>query len=79
MVIEQAYVWEDPDGEPSVSGFGDLAIVPRIVLCEHERFLLSANLEIELPTGSNDLGAGQEWHLAPFITTWADLGHWWTL
>lgn len=79
FVIEQAYVWEDPDGESSVDGYGDLAIVPRFVLCEQDRFLLSANLEIEAPTGSDELGAGEEWHLAPFLTTWMDLGDWWAL
>lgn len=79
VVLEQGYIFEDPDGESSVDGWGDLAIVPRALLAEFDCFLATLNLEVEVPTGSDDVGAGEEWHLAPSLSTWADLGGWWTV
>ena len=79
IAIEQPYVFGDPDGESSIDGFGDLAIVPRFLLCEHDCFMASLNVEIEVPTGDDNVGAGEEWHLAPFISTWSDLGNSWAL
>lgn len=79
IVVEQPYIFEEPDGEPSADGFGDLAVVPRFVLTEFERFIASLNVEVEVPTGSSSVGAGGEWHIAPFLSTWLDLGDWWAL
>ncbi len=61
-------------------GLSDLEIAPRIVLIDRDTFIASTNFFITIPTGdaNRDLGAG-ETVLAPFITTWHDLGNWNTL
>ncbi|NNC90030.1 MAG: hypothetical protein HKN82_16355 [Akkermansiaceae bacterium] len=79
VVLEVPYAWDRPVGEAAVDGLGDLAVVPRAVLAETERFVASANLEIGIPTGSSRVGAGEQWSLAPFLATWFDLGDWWAL
>jgi hypothetical protein len=62
------------------TGFGDLSIAPRVLLVDAERFLLSGNLGLTLPTGSERRGLGRgEYAIAPSITTWTDLGNWVTL
>lgn len=57
-----------------------LAIAPRALLAETQRILLSASLEIGLPSGDErrDLGSG-ELGLVPSIYVWADLGNWFSL
>ena len=77
VIMEVPYIWEDEEGEASTSGFGDFAIVPRALLVESERFLLTAQLEVVLPTGSSSFGG--ETAIAPGIAMWNDLGNWWTL
>ena len=77
MIVEIPYVWEDEEGVGTSSGFGDLAIVPRALLIESERFLLTAQMEVVLPTGSSRFGG--ETAIAPGIAMWNDLGNWWTL
>ena len=77
MIIEVPYIWEDEEGVATASGFGDLAIVPRVLLIESGCFLLTAQTEIVLPTGSS--GFGGETAIAPGIAMWNDLGNWWTL
>jgi hypothetical protein len=77
MIVEVPYVWEDEEGVATGSGFGDLAIVPRALLIESERFLLTAQMEVVLPTGSSRFGG--ETAIAPGIALWNDLGNWWTL
>lgn len=77
IIVEVPYVWEDEEGVATGSGFGDLAIVPRALLIESERFLLTAQMEVVLPTGSSRFGG--ETAIAPGIAMWNDLGNWWTL
>ena len=77
VIMEVPYIWEDEEGVASVSGFGDFAIVPRALLVENERFLLTAQMEVVLPTGSSSFGG--ETAIAPGIAMWNDLGNWWTL
>jgi len=77
VIMEVPYTWEDEEGGSTTSGFGDLAIVPRVLLVERERFLLTAQMEIVLPTGSRSFGG--ETAMAPGIAMWNDLGNWWTL
>jgi hypothetical protein len=77
VILEVPYTWEDEEGGSTASGFGDLAIVPRVLLIERERFLLTAQLEIALPTGSSRFGG--ETAIAPGVVLWNDLGNWWTL
>lgn len=77
IIMEVPYIWEDENNVASNSGFGDFAIVPRALLIESERFLLTAQLEVTLPTGSSHFGG--ETAIAPGIAMWNDLGNWWTL
>ena len=77
VIMEIPYIWEDEEGEASASGFGDFAIVPRALLIESERFLLTGQVEVVLPTGSSTFGG--ETAIAPGIAMWNDLGGWWTL
>lgn len=77
VILEVPYIWEDEEGEASVSGFGDFAIVPRALLIESDRFNLTGQIEVVLPTGSSLFGG--ETAIAPGIAMWNDLGNWWTL
>lgn len=76
LIMEVPYIWEDEDGEDSASGFGDSAIVPRVLLVESDRFLLTAQVGVVLPTGSS---FGGDTAIAPGIAVWNDLGNWFTL
>ena len=68
LVLEVPYAFVNPADEPAVNGFGDLAITPRFLLAEYDRFLLAFNLEIETPTGNEDRGlGGGEVALAPIM------------
>ena len=77
VILEVPYIWEDEEGVGSASGFGDLAIVPRALLVVSDRFLLTAQAELGLPTGSSTFGG--ETSIAPGIAMWHDLGNWFTL
>lgn len=77
VIVEVPYIWEDEEGGGSASGFGDLAIVPRAILIECPRFLLTAQIETILPTGSSAFGGDTA--VAPGIALWNDLGNWFTL
>lgn len=80
LILEIPYVFLDRDGEGRVDGFGNLAISPRFLLAECERFLLSFGLEIETTAGDTGSGiAEDEVALAPSFSAWFDLGDWWTL
>lgn len=77
IIVEVPYIFEDEENVGSASGFGDLAIVPRALLIDSDRFLLTAQLETGLPTGSSTFGG--ETSLAPGIAMWNDLGNWFAL
>ncbi|MFM2197725.1 MAG: hypothetical protein RLZZ505_1157 [Verrucomicrobiota bacterium] len=77
MIVEVPYVWEDEEGVATGSGFGDLAIVPRALLVDTDRFMLTGQMEVVLPTGSSRFGG--ETAIAPGVSMWNDLGNWWTL
>ncbi len=77
VILEQSYVIEEEGGD-TTEGFGNFAIVPRVVLLEESRYILTSQLEIVLPTASKRLG-GREMALAPGLAAWFDLGNWWTL
>ena len=77
VILEVPYIWEDEEGIATSSGFGDFAIVPRALLIESERFLLTGQMEVVLPTGSSSFGG--ETAIAPAIALWNDLGNWWAL
>jgi len=77
VIVEVPYIWEDEEGVGSASGFGDIAIVPRALLIDADRFMLTAQIETVLPTGSSTFGG--ETAIAPGIAMWNDLGNWFTL
>lgn len=77
VIFEAPYAIENERGGPRANGFGDLAVVPRALLIETDRFMLTAQTEVVLPTATNDFEA--ETAIAPGIVTWLDLGNWWTL
>lgn len=77
VILEVPYIYEDEETVGSAKGFGDLAIVPRALLIDSERFMLTAQIETGLPTGSSTFGG--ETSIAPGIAIWNDLGNWFTL
>ena len=80
LVLEAPFRVVDPEDGDTEQGFGDLAIAPRFLLVETDRFLLSANFEIETPTGSESRGLGRgETALSPTLSLWYDLGKFVTL
>jgi hypothetical protein len=80
LVFEVPIVNINPTEGSSESGLGDIAIAPRALLVDTDRFLLSANLEFSLPTGdeNRELGEG-ELKIGPSVSLWYDLGGWITL
>ena len=79
LIFEVPYVFVDSDDE-TTEGFGNLAVSPRMLVAEYERFLLAFGLEVETTTGTTSGGiAEDEVALAPSFSTWIDLGHWWTV
>jgi hypothetical protein len=75
VVLEAPFAYLDPEEGDSERGPGDIAIAPRFLLVEYDRFLLSANLEFEFPTGDEDRGLGAgETIFGPSLSTWVDLG-----
>jgi hypothetical protein len=80
LIFEIPYVFVDTDDGGPIDSFGNLAISPRVLLAEYERFLLAFNLEVETTTGDTDAGiAEDEVALGPSLSTWLDLGNWWAL
>ena len=77
IIVEAPYLFESADGGADSSGFGDLAIVPRALVLERERLLLTTQVEVVAPTGTN--GFGGDTAIAPGVAFWLDLGDWWTL
>jgi len=79
LIFEVPYVFIDSD-EETTEGFGNLAVSPRVLLAQYERFLMAFNLEVETTTGTTKGGiAEDEVALAPSFSTWIDLGGWWAL
>ncbi len=77
IIVELPYIYEDEESVGSAKGFGDLAIVPRALLIDSDSFMLTAQIETGLPTGSSAFGG--ETSIAPGIAMWNDLGNWFTL
>jgi hypothetical protein len=77
IIVEVPYIFEDEENVGSEKGFGDLTIVPRVLLIDTDRFMLTGQIETGLPTGSSAFGG--ETSIAPGIATWNDLGNWFTL
>lgn len=77
IIAEIPYIYEDEESVGSAKGFGDLALVPRVLLVQQERFLLTAQLEVVLPTGSSSFGGDTA--VAPGLAVWFDLGNNFTL
>jgi len=77
VILELPYTYEDEENVGSAEGFGDLVIVPRVLLIDSDRFMLTAQIETGLPTGSSSFGG--ETSIAPGLALWNDLGNWFTL
>ncbi|MFD2256043.1 hypothetical protein ACFSSA_05085 [Luteolibacter algae] len=77
LIFELPYAYVDEESVGTSEGFGDLAIVPRALVYESERFLLTAQVEVIAPTGDDEIGG--ETSIAPGFAAWLDLGNWWTL
>ena len=77
VIVEVPYIYEDVEGVGTTKGFGDLAIVPRALIIESDRFLLTAQVETVLPTGSSSFGGDTA--IAPGISMWNDLENNFTL
>ncbi len=79
IVLEMPVVSLDPASGTSESGVGDMAVGSRLLLVDRPCFLMSAFLEIELPTGDASRGLGHgEAAMAPLVLWWMDLGNWTT-
>ncbi len=77
VIFEMAGIHEDEPGLPTRDGWGDMAVIPRVLLLESERFMLTGQVVMGLPTGSH--GFGGDTAIAPGFNSWSDLGNWWTL
>lgn len=77
LLIEAPYAVLNPDVGPTEHGIGDTVIGGRFLLAEFDWLLVSANLGVSLPTGSEDRGLGSgEVGLEPSVSLWLDLGNW---
>jgi hypothetical protein len=77
LVVEAPIVQVNSEEGDTETGLGDVAIAPRVMLVDTDRFLLSANLEMSFPSGSESRGLGTgEAGLAPSLSMWLDFGHW---
>jgi hypothetical protein len=75
LVVEGGYAWLDQNDESGENGIGDIAVAPRFLLLDYDRFLLSLNTEFSFPTGDDERGLGSgETIFAPSVSTWLDLG-----
>jgi len=77
LCIEAPLIGLNPVAEQNVTGFGDMAVAGRVLLVDRHCFLLSANVELETPTGDAERGLGRgEAAFSPTVLCWMDLGHW---
>jgi hypothetical protein len=75
--LELPFVHLNPDPGETETGIGDVAAGARFLLIDTSRFILSANVEVETPTGSERRGLGDgETKISPTLSFWVDLGHW---
>ncbi len=77
LVLEAAYEFEKEDGS-TTDGFADIEIAGRFVLIEFDKFITTANLGFQLPTGDDDFTA-DELVIEPSLLSWFDLGNGLTL
>ncbi len=76
VAVEAQVLRLEPHGAPDESGIGDVAVAPRALLVETDRFLAAANLEVGIPTGDDERGLGSgEVSLGPSLSFWIDVGH----
>jgi Putative MetA-pathway of phenol degradation len=61
------------DGLQSAAGFGDITIENRVIVEETRSFTLSANLDVQTPTGEHSVGYDRT-ILNPFLAVWTDVG-----
>ena len=76
LVLEAPYEHLSLGDGQTPSGLGDLAVGLRLLLVESPDFLLSSNLEVALPSGSESKGLGSgEVGGAPSFSAWFNLGN----
>ena len=76
LVLEAPYEHLSLGDGQKPSGLGDLAVGLRLLLVESPDFLLSSNLEVALPSGSESKGLGSgEVGGAPSFSAWFNLGN----
>ncbi len=75
VVVEAPFAFIDPRDGEAERGAGDVGLGPRFLLLDFDRFLLSANVGVSLPTGDSGRGLGAgEVTLAHSLSAWWDLG-----
>ncbi len=60
------------------TSFGDLTLTPRVMLAETRDLSLSAQVTIQIPTGSTRSSAGKA-IISPALQFWRDIGNGWAL
>lgn len=60
-------------GNPSTTQFGDIVLENRVLLVDTQDFILSANLNVQIPTGQSDIG-NHRTILDPYLAWWSDIG-----
>jgi hypothetical protein len=74
VVFEVPFLHVNEKSSQDHTGFGDLAIAPRVLLVDADEFLMSFNLAVAVDTGDEDRGLGAgETRLAPSFSFWMDL------
>ncbi len=77
MIFEAPLIGLDPTVDGNTTGFGDLAVAGQALLLDCDSFLLSALVEVEIPTGDENRGLGRgETAISPTALVWIDLGGW---
>lgn len=75
LEFSQPYLITSPDVGESAAGLGDLSLGARFQLTRADEtggFILSTALEGSLPSGEEDVGAGEEYEVAPVVALdWA--------
>lgn len=65
-------------GHPTSAGFGDITFTPRVMLFDDDKFALSAQMAIQIPTGYRRVGAGQA-ILTPGLQFWYNFAKGWVI
>jgi hypothetical protein len=70
LEFAQPLIFLNPDNAPSENGLGDLGWGAKFEILhgpESGNVIFSLGLEGSLPSGAEEVGAGEEWEIAPFL------------